>query len=119
MKITRALFLNLLICAGLSAATPLGNIFKPKPDDKWLAMDKLKHFSTSFYMTTTACYGQNHVFDVPSDKAHVKAAGLTISLGVLKEIRDSRQKNNFFSWRDLVADILGTSAAVLVLNRIE
>jgi len=119
MRIARTFFLMFLLWAGLSAAEPDEKITLSKPVDKWLAMDKLKHFSTSFYLTTTVFYGQNRIFDIQTDKSNLKAVGLTISFGVLKELRDSRQKNNYFSWRDLVADILGTSAAVLVLNRIE
>jgi len=118
VRIWRTIFLVILLSGGLLAA-PGGNFFKPKPGDRWLAMDKLKHFSTSFYMTTTAFYGQNRIFNVSTEKAHVKAVGLTISLGMLKEIRDSRQKNNCFSWRDLAADILGSGAAILLLSRIE
>ncbi|HPC35946.1 MAG TPA: DUF2279 domain-containing protein [Candidatus Marinimicrobia bacterium] len=109
----------LVIVSGLTAAPPVGEITKSQPEDRWFAMDKLKHFSTSFYLTTTLFYGQNRIFDVKSDKANRNAAGLTISLGVLKEIRDLNQKENYFSWRDLVVDILGVGAAIFFINGIK
>jgi uncharacterized protein YfiM (DUF2279 family) len=119
MKGLRILVVILALMTGLSAQSPLAPVGPPKPADKWLALDKLKHFSTSFYLTTTAFYGQNRILDEKSGTAHFKSATLTISLGILKEIRDSRQKGNIFSWRDLAADALGAGAALLLLGRIE
>ena len=119
MKNWWLLLLIFAIGGRLLAVPPVGEIIKSKPDDEWFAMDKLKHFSTSFYLTTTLFYSQNRIFDLKTDQANRNAAGLTISLGLLKEIRDLKQKENYFSWRDLVADILGAGAAILFINGIE
>jgi len=119
MKYWRLFLMILVIVSGLIAAPPVGEITISQPEDRWFAMDKLKHFSTSFYLTTTLFYGQNRIFDVKSDQANLNAAGLTISLGVLKEIRDLKQKENYFSWRDLVVDILGVGAAIFFINGIK
>ncbi len=119
MKNWWLLLLIFAIGGRLLAVPPVGEIIKSKPDDKWFAMDKLKHFSTSFYMSTSLFYTQNRVFDLKADRANRNAAGLTISLGLLKEIGDLKQKENYFSWRDLAADILGAGAAILFINGIE
>jgi len=118
MKNWQSLLAILLILIGFSVGARAENINNPKDDDKWLAPDKLKHFSTSLFMTTTLFYGQSRIFNVQAERANQKAVGLTISLGVLKEWRDSRQPENYFSWRDLAIDILGVSTAVLILSKI-
>ncbi|MDD5230992.1 MAG: DUF2279 domain-containing protein [Candidatus Marinimicrobia bacterium] len=118
MKNCRMMLVLLLISTGLSASTPGKSLNDSGNSDKWLALDKLKHFSTSLFMTTTLFYGQNRVFDVQAEKSNMKAVGVTISLGLLKELGDSRHNINHFSWRDLIADILGAGTAILILNRI-
>ncbi|MFH1213000.1 MAG: DUF2279 domain-containing protein [Candidatus Neomarinimicrobiota bacterium] len=118
MKIWRPLILILLICTGLSAVAPV-NVFDRKTSDKWFAMDKLKHFSTSLYMTTTMFYTQRRIIEMRQKNAALNSIGITISLGILKEVRDGSRKNNYFSWRDLTADVLGAGVAMLILNRIE
>lgn len=38
----------------------------------------------------------------------------TMSLGIAKEIYDRFVKKNYFSWKDLIADITGLTLAVLI-----
>ena len=46
------------------------------------------------------------------------AAGVTLSVGVSKELYD-RAQGRFFSWRDLTADVAGGGAAAVAVRQID
>ena len=45
------------------------------------------------------------------------SGGIVFSLGVTKEIRDSFQPDNRFSYRDLLFDLAGVGCGLLVASR--
>ena len=93
---------------------------KRKNDDPWFGIDKLKHLSSSFVMTTTAFYVQANIFEVADSRAQSNAGLFTISLGFGKECFDIKKPNGIFSWRDLTMDVAGAGLALLfieVVNR--
>ncbi len=83
--------------------------------DPWLAKDKAQHFFGSFFIT-----GLNMQLlrrgGLELNSSRRIAAGISFSIGLGKEIRDSRQKNNIFSVPDLVADMAGIGLALLLIR---
>ncbi len=84
--------------------------------DGWWQIDKVKHFSTSFYLMTTGYYLQAKCADVREQRALAQIAFVTISLGLTKELFDYRKPGGIFSWRDLACDFLGICSAVLFIK---
>jgi uncharacterized protein YfiM (DUF2279 family) len=82
--------------------------------DRWLAWDKLWHFSASFvtvgasYHVGTDRFGWNHA---PATGA---ALGGTFCIGLTKELSDLLGPKRHFSWKDLVADAAGIAAGYFV-----
>ncbi|RKY62292.1 MAG: hypothetical protein DRP96_00625 [Candidatus Neomarinimicrobiota bacterium] len=87
--------------------------------DDWFGVDKLKHLSSSFMITTTAYYFQANVGNVSSLNSRRNAGMVTISLGLSKEMFDRKKPNGFFSWRDLTADVMGVGLALFFIQRVE
>ncbi|MBO8151264.1 MAG: DUF2279 domain-containing protein [Candidatus Marinimicrobia bacterium] len=76
-------------------------------EDRWGSIDKLQHFSSSFYLTVTAYYYLNKFDGVPPKDAGCYSAVLTLNMGLGKELYDKYWKKTFFSGKDFVADLLG------------
>lgn len=92
---------------------------KMKKKDPLFAMDKLKHFSISLYLTTTSYYFQNKMFSETNKKSEKNSVSITVTCALGKEIWDSRKKNGFFSIRDLIADCMGIAIALIFINNIQ
>jgi uncharacterized protein YfiM (DUF2279 family) len=45
------------------------------------------------------------------------AGGATFSLGIAKEFYDKSRSENHFSWKDLLADVVGIGAGFIILNQ--
>ena len=72
-------------------------------EDQWTGSDKAKHFAVSSIIGFGAyAYSKNKL----------KAFGIALAPGVLKEISDSQKANNHFSGKDLAWDALGAYAGV-------
>lgn len=84
--------------------------------DGWWQIDKVKHFSTSFYLTTTGYYLQAKCADVREQRALAQTVLVTISLALTKELFDCRKPGGIFSWRDLACDFLGICSAALFIK---
>ncbi|MCK4295538.1 MAG: DUF2279 domain-containing protein [Candidatus Marinimicrobia bacterium] len=87
--------------------------------DPWFAMDKLKHFSSSLYLTTTSYYIQNKMFSESNKKSKINSVSITVTCALGKEIWDSRKKNGFFSIKDLIADCTGIAIGLIFINNIQ
>lgn len=85
-------------------------------EDRWCSLDKLQHFSSSFYLTVTAYYYLNKFDGFPSEDARCYSAVLTLNLGLGKELYDKCWKKTFFSGKDLVADFLGVLLGLIFIN---
>ncbi len=87
------------------------------PEDPWLGQDKLKHFAVSAVLQ-----GGGHALgrSVGLDyrEAAWTAAGLTLAVGVGKELHD-RADGRFFSWRDLTADVVGGTTGAVVVRQVD
>ncbi|HCL00673.1 MAG TPA: hypothetical protein DHW42_11290 [Candidatus Marinimicrobia bacterium] len=89
---------------------------REKISDPWFGLDKLKHLSSSFMMTTTGYYFQNRVASVPKEQALTTSGIFTVSLGLGKEYRDTGKPKGFFSYRDLIADVAGIVLATVFIQ---
>ena len=84
-------------------------------DDPWLARDKLDHFWGSFVI---AGMGTIWVSSTLGDDVAVwygAGFGISLSVGLVKEILDNRQPGNRFSWRDMAANTAGALLASIFL----
>ena len=75
--------------------------------DSWLGSDKIKHFSGSFLLTIFSHSLLNNDYQFKKELS----ATIVLGVGLSKEIIDSKKKNNFFSIKDLVANITGVGLA--------
>ena len=88
-----------------------------KTSDKWLAPDKLEHFGVSAYLSALS-YEIYHRFYNNGEKSSLYfSCGLTFSFGLGKEIHDQRRPDGEFSYKDLVADVLGIAAGLWIATR--
>jgi uncharacterized protein YfiM (DUF2279 family) len=88
-----------------------------KTVDKWIAWDKIEHtgvsalFSGVFYSIFRDFYNNNR------ESSTYFSATLTFSLGLGKEFYDKRSPKGRFSFKDLVADILGMGLGLWIATR--
>lgn len=85
------------------------------PHDSWLGADKIKHFFLSAFIESVT-YSGLRLARVDRGTALPVAAGVTMSLGVAKEVHD-RATEGLFSLGDLTWDAAGTGAAAVMLYR--
>jgi len=115
-KITVIVLVGLLFCH--TFGFEYGNVFPDKQKDPWFAIDKLKHLSSSFMVTTTGYYIQNKIAGISKNQSINTAGIVTISLGIGKEINDSRKPKGMFSIRDLIMDAVGVCLAITFIQAI-
>jgi uncharacterized protein YfiM (DUF2279 family) len=98
----------LALCLSLSHAPA------PRPADRWIGEDKLKHFFVSFFVTSLAASGARAAG--AGDRAVLySGAGAGVALGVLKELNDRRHPaTSSPSLRDLAWDLAGVGTGVAV-----
>jgi uncharacterized protein YfiM (DUF2279 family) len=83
--------------------------------DSWFGIDKLKHFFMSAFIESVS-YSALQAMGVSHRPAFGSAIGITIGVGVARELHDRRVPGNIFSVRDLTWDALGTGAGALLLS---
>lgn len=84
--------------------------------DSWFSRDKMHHFLTSAFLTTGGYYYSREIRRYSITPSRQAAVSFSISVGVLKELRDGLKSGNAFSWKDLVADVLGTAAGLIIIT---
>lgn len=89
---------------------------KEQPKDKWIAIDKVQHFSYSCLVALGIQYILVNKMEMDETYAMPVSLGLSFVAGVSKEIQDSKSKNGFFSRKDLVANGLGILFASLIIS---
>ena len=93
------------------------SIKKANRPDKWLAMDKLQHFSYSCLISLGCQYVLVNKYNNGEKDALPLSSTLSFSAGLLKELNDNTGKNGYFSMKDMVANLAGiTVAAIIILN---
>lgn len=84
--------------------------------DEWFGSDKVKHFGVSLLLTVSLKVLADNALNFDRDPATFSAAGLTFATGFGKEVYDDTKPNNIFSLKDLVADLAGVLAGVLLVR---
>ncbi len=91
--------------------------FSQKISDSFWGADKAQHFMGSLMSTVLVHQILHRSCKRDFRSSRNIAIGFSFSLGILKEIRDSRQPGNHFSWKDLLADVAGIAAGVVLLSQ--
>ncbi|MFZ5516407.1 MAG: DUF2279 domain-containing protein [Candidatus Zhuqueibacterota bacterium] len=84
-------------------------------NDSTFGRDKVHHFLSSAFLTTAGYYFCREEKGFSRVASCQGGISFSLSLGLLKEIRDGRQPENAFSVKDLVANILGTAVGLLIV----
>ena len=93
------------------------SIKKVNRPDRWLAIDKLQHFSYSCLISLGCQYVLVNKYNNGEKDALPLSSTLSFSAGLLKELNDNTGKNGYFSMKDMVANLAGiTVAAIIILN---
>jgi len=75
--------------------------------DSWLGVDKALHVTGSMIFMVAVSKNLQRRAAYSKQKAFRVGFGLTIALGSAKEIWDGSKSDNYFSYKDLTADIIG------------
>jgi len=85
-------------------------------NDPWLGHDKLAHAALSLALVGYGYHLARYEGGCGSRGARHLAVGITLSLGLLKELRDRSRPGNRFSCRDLAADLAGAAAGTALFT---
>lgn len=88
-----------------------------KTPDKWVAWDKVEHLGASAFFSGVF-YSMFHEFYYNRQESSIYfSATLTLGLGFGKEFYDKRTPRGRFSYKDLVADVLGIGLGLWIATR--
>ncbi|MBX7117520.1 MAG: hypothetical protein K1X31_00835 [Gemmatimonadaceae bacterium] len=104
--------LTLLVLAG---RLTFGGPDREPVNDRWFARDKLWHFAASAVIQS-AGHGVLRSSGRSYPDASRTAAGLTLGIGILKEVWDARGHGDP-SWKDLGADVAGTGLGAVLMRQ--
>ena len=103
-----------MISIGISEPVKVDSI---KIEDKWLAYDKVQHFTFSFLWTLSSQYVLVNNMNMYEQDALPCSVVSSLSAGIMKETYDMKQPNGYFSNKDIVANTLGILLAVMIINK--
>ena len=98
------------------ASTP-DSLFTPKKYDRVIAPDKAKHFTASMISTVFFYKIFEDGLNLNEREGKIYSLSVTIGLGLSKEFYDRSRPTNYFSWKDLLADIAGIAAGFILINQ--
>ena len=110
------LFTPVLAVEYNSTIAAIDQFEKEQPKDKWIAIDKVQHFSYSCLVALGIQYILVNKMEMDETYAMPVSLGLSFMLGITKEIQDRESKNGFFSRRDLVANGLGILLSAIIIS---
>ena len=90
-------------------------IIEHAPKDKWIAIDKVQHFSYSCLISLGVQYVLVNKMEMNEDSAMPLSMAMSFSLGIIKELRDKKGKDGFFSKKDVVANGFGILTAAIII----
>lgn len=90
--------------------------FKITLSDPWLGRDKVHHFLTSAFLSGAAYYFWREEQNYSNKFSQQVGFCFSISLGLVKEIRDGFKSQNAFSVKDLAADVFGTLVGIILIS---
>ncbi len=95
------LFTPVLAVEYNSTIASIDQFEKEQPKDKWIAIDKVQHFSYSCLVALGIQYVLVNKMEMDETYAMPVSLGLSFVAGVSKEIQDSKSKNGFLAGKTL------------------
>lgn len=90
--------------------------FKVTFSDSWFTRDKAHHFLSSAFLSAAGYYFFREEQKFSNRGAQTSGLCFSVSLGLAKEFRDGLGKNNAFSVKDFVANLLGIAVGLLIMS---
>jgi len=87
---------------------------KKRESDPWFSEDKFWHFALSLTLTGSSYHFIRCRLDEPETRAAVYSLGFSFGCGLGKELYDSKKPRSYFSYKDLIYDLLGIGAGYLL-----
>jgi uncharacterized protein YfiM (DUF2279 family) len=87
-----------------------------KIEDKWLAFDKVQHFTYSFLWTLSSQYILVNNMNMVEEDALPFSVFSSVSAGIMKERYDMKKPKGYFSKKDLAANCMGILLACVIIN---
>ena len=114
------LFIILLLTAASLSASDAWQRFSPiQAEDSWTSIDKWSHFSFSAILTVHNYYYFKEYTRFSPNKNRNLSVGISLSMGLSKEVLDFQARKSIFSWKDLSFDLAGTVAGIILLEYME
>jgi uncharacterized protein YfiM (DUF2279 family) len=88
-----------------------------KVSDKWFAWDKVEHLGVSAFLSGVSYRVFRDFYYNKKESSVYFSASLTFSAGLGKEFYDLKTPQGRFSYKDLVADILGVGLGLWIATR--
>ena len=85
--------------------------------DRWLAQDKLEHLVVSAFFSGVTYSACRDFYNNNKESSLCFSASFTLGLGLCKEMYDKRKPQGRFSYKDLVADLVGVGLGLLIATR--
>jgi uncharacterized protein YfiM (DUF2279 family) len=100
-----------------SAPTTIMPFQAPDFHENLTSPDKAQHFMGSMISTVLFYKIFQDPLQMENSSSKVLAVGITLGLGISKEIYDSSKSKGRFSWRDLLADMAGIAVGLVLVNQ--
>ena len=91
---------------------------KVEKDDKWIAMDKLLHFTASAGITGLLYHSYHCQFNNPERNSIYFSLSVAGISGIGKEIIDLKFRKTKWSWKDIAADAAGIAAGYFLFIKL-
>jgi len=85
--------------------------------DKWFARDKAEHLVVSTFLSGVSYSVFRDFYCNREESSLYFSAILTFGAGLGKEFYDGRTPQGKFSYKDIVADVLGIALGILIATR--
>ena len=83
---------------------------------EWLGKDKIMHFAGSAFLTYWNYGVSRDIMENSKTQSVFFSVSITSVLGFGKETSDKYLKRTKFSWKDIVYDLAGISAGLVIIN---
>jgi uncharacterized protein YfiM (DUF2279 family) len=84
--------------------------------DEWLSEDKFQHFFVSAFLTGLGFAVWREGLDRGENQSLAISGGMTLSIGVGKELLDLKRPKGHASLKDFVADVLGIGITIFLIE---
>ncbi|MCK4330143.1 hypothetical protein KAX02_09900 [candidate division WOR-3 bacterium] len=95
--------------------TPVDSLYVVDTQDRWISEDKFEHIFVSAFLLGTTYYMSHYEFSCSERNASQIAVGVSLSIGICKELYDLTCRGNP-SYKDIFADIIGVVIGVLIFT---